>query len=128
MRQCAGQEILIEREPSSLLIPANETGEFTCRAHCMLYPCLGYWIINSSLVQESRSRSQFELKGFMFPDIQQTDAGVFTLRLTVHASVAVNNTRISCQFIAIANGHVHDSSHSKTATLLVITGEQSLHD
>ena len=105
----------IVAHPSSLLVPVNEIGVFTCRARCNM--CSGYWIINDSFTQPARD--QLMIKGFRFPE-DQWQGDELTMTITVNASEVVNNTRISCEFDPNGGGN---SVSSSTARMLVINGK-----
>lgn len=99
--------------PSSLLVPINEIGVFTCKARCV--QCSGHWIINGLYTDPE---DQFIAKGFMFPPMQQSDSEIL-MTLRVNASEVVNNSVISCEFNP--NGGEGRSNYSRSAKLLVIT-------
>ena len=116
---CAGQQIRIQKEPSSLLIPVNEIGIFSCKALCTPNTCLGYWIINDSHTQH---KHDYELKGFTFHTQRNSSNDEYTLMLTVNASEAVNNTRMYCEYSGSGDND-NDIAYSMTATLLVISSK-----
>ena len=103
------------KQPSSLLIPVNERGVFSCKARCDQYTCNGYWILNGtihkSLINEPRRTSTY----------LGNDNNEYTMTLTVNASEAMNNTRIQCQYVA--NGDNDGENHTATVQLLVISSK-----
>ena len=99
--------------PSSLLVPINEIGVFTCKARCV--SCAGFWVINSSYADPM---DEFIAKGFIFPPMQQSDSEIL-MTLRVNASEVVNNSVISCEFSP--NGGEGLRNFSRSAKLLVIT-------
>ena len=101
--------------PSSLLVPTNEIGVFTCRASCI--PCSGHWIINSMYTDP---QTQFIQKGFIFPPNEESESELIMM-LKVNASEVVNNSVISCEFDP--DGGEGTRARSNPATLLVITSE-----
>ena len=101
--------------PSSLLVPINEIGVFTCKARCAL--CSGHWIINDLYTDP---QTEFIEKGFMFPSMQQSDSELF-MTLKVNASEVVNNSVISCEFDPSGGENIRNQSRS--AILLVITSK-----
>ena len=107
----------IVAHPSSLLLPVNEIGVFTCTARCN--SCSRYWIINDSFTEPDRD--QFIQKGFAFLS-DQWNGNELTMTLTVNASEAVNNTEISCEFDP--NGGEGTSVQSTPARLLVIASKK----
>ena len=113
-------EINILKHPSSLLIPTGEIANFSCKALCISYTCVGYWIINSSNTKNQGHRHNFERKGFTFPRIQRTN-NEHTLTMFVNASNITNNSRIVCEFVPSPD--VEGMASSNLATLLVISGE-----
>ena len=109
--------IEIVANPSSLLVPVNEVGTFTCKARCNL--CTGRWIVNNSFIFR---RDQLIEKGIQFLE-DRWNGDELTMILTVNASEAVNNTNISCEFDPNGDG---DSVPSASATLLVIRSKYKL--
>lgn len=109
--------IEIVANPSSLLVPVNEMGAFTCKARCN--QCLGNWIVNDSFTFR---RDQLIEKGFRFLE-DRWNGDELTMMLTVNASEAVNNTSISCEFDPNGDG---DSVPSARATLLVISSKYKI--
>jgi hypothetical protein len=105
----------IVAHPSSLLVPVNEIGVFTCTARCARVSCSGYWIINNLYTDPE---DEFIEKGFTFPPMQQSDSELL-MTLRVNASEAVNDSVISCEFDY--SGGEGDRNQSKRAKLLVIT-------
>ena len=105
--------------PSSLLVPINEIGVFTCKARCV--SCSGYWIINNLYTDP---QTGFIEKGFMFPPMQQSDSELF-MALKVNASEVVNNSVISCEFDP--NGGEGARVQSRSAELLVITSKNKIN-
>jgi hypothetical protein len=109
--------LVIVEHPSSLLVPVNEVGVFTCTARCN--SCSGNWIVDGSFTISESAREQLMRKGFRFlPNHWNEDE--LTMTLIVNASEAVNDTPISCEFDPNGDG---DSVTSVTATLLVISSE-----
>ncbi len=108
--------IVIEEQPSSLLIPVNEIGVFTCSARCSSQDqCVGLWRINGSYTHPYNNipAEMFVNLGFMFPP-DQIHGDLHTITLMVNASEAVNNTEICCEFgLGIS---------CEPATLLIIPG------
>ena len=112
--------IVIEKQPSSLLIPVNEIGVFSCVASCSSPQCVGRWRINDSYAHPYNSNEPDEMfvnMGFMFPP-DQTYQNQHTLTLMVNASEAVNNIRLQCEFRV----GITEYASSETANLLVIPG------
>ena len=107
----------IVADPSSLLVPVNEVGAFTCKARCRL--CSGNWIINDSFSISENARDQLIRKGFQFLE-DRWNEDELTMMLIVNVSEAVNDTSISCEFDPNGEG---DSILSAAATLLVINSE-----
>ena len=103
--------------PSSLLVPINEIGVFTCKARCV--SCSGHWTINYLYTDP---QTKFMEKGFMFPTMQPSDSELFMV-LKVNASEVVNNSVISCEFDP--DGGEGTRVQSKSANLLVITSKKS---
>ena len=102
--QYAG-EVIIVKEPSSLLIPADTVGVFSCNALCDGVPsCWGYWIINGTShykVNDSRMNSIYQ---------ENTSENENTLTLTVNASETMNGTSIQCRYEAAGNNDATDQS------------------
>ena len=100
--------LIIEKEPSSLLIPANEIGVFSCQASCH---CNGYWIVNGTRhhsINTHRMISNYaESRG--------------TLTLTVNASEAMNGTSVQCNYEE--NGIGTGYNYSERVYLLVISSK-----
>lgn len=114
-------EINIVKHPSSLLIPTGEIANFSCKANCTTYTCLGYWTINSYYNTKIQGhRHTLEQKGFAFPRIQRRN-NEHTLMMFVHASNITNNSRIVCEFVPSPD--VEGRALSNPAMLLVISGE-----
>ena len=107
----------IVANPSSLLVPVNEEGAFTCKARCN--QCSGNWIVNDSFIISASKKDQLTGKGFQFFE-DRWNGNELTMMLTVNASEAVNNTNISCEFDPNGDG---DSIPSARATLLVISSK-----
>ena len=103
----------IVSHPSSLLVPVNEIGIFTCKAHCK--SCSGFWVINGLYTDPE---DEFIEKGFIFPPMQQSDSEIL-MSLRVNASEVVNNSVISCEFDS--GGGEGCRNNSRSAKLLVIT-------
>lgn len=103
----------IVSHPSSLLVPINEIGIFTCKAHCR--SCSGFWVINGLYTDPE---DQFIEKGFIFPPMQRSDSEIL-MTLRVNASEVVNNSVISCEFDS--GGGEGCRNYSRSAQLLVIT-------
>ena len=103
----------IVSHPSSLLVPINEIGVFTCKARCR--SCSGYWVIDGLYTE---IKDEFIEKGFMFPPMQQSDSEIL-MTLRVNASEVVNNSVISCEFDP--NSGDRSRNQSRSAQLLVIT-------
>ena len=99
--------------PSSLLVPVNEIGVFTCKARCR--SCSGYWVINDLYTE---IKDQFIEKGFIFPPMQQSDSEIL-MTLRVNASEVVNDSTIYCEFDS--TGGEGCRNDSRRAKLLVIT-------
>ena len=109
---------LIQKEPSSLLIPNNEIGHFSCHAQCKGFLCTGYWIIS-----EKPQQTNFNKQG-MWPWLTHSVNGsvyTYTLTLTVNASDAMNNTTIQCEFEA--TGDRNDFNQSAIVKLFVISSK-----
>ena len=106
---------MIEKHPSSILIPVNEIGVFSCVANCSTADCVGLWRINGEYTHpySDEPEERFVDMGFTFPP-DQTHGSLHTITLMVNASEAVNNTIIRCEFdLGIS---------CDPATLLVIPG------
>ena len=117
----AGQTFL--EQPSSLLIPVNRIGVFSCRAHCAARSCDWYWIINN----ESRSNQAVQQqKGFSSQISQNTSTKEYILTLTVNASTSVNNTNIQCQYSLGGDNDPVGDWRSRLATLLVVSGKHEI--
>lgn len=108
----------IAAHPSSLLVPINEVGVFTCVARSC-FGCSGYWIIDSKY---SDPPDQFIAKGFIFPPMQRSDNELL-MTLKVNASEIVNNSEIYCEFDP--NGGEGSRVLSRHATLLVIASKKA---
>ena len=113
---------MIEEHPSSLLIPVNEIGVFSCVANCSNSQCRGVWLINGDYTHpySDEPEERFVNMGFMFPSDQPPVGNLHTITLMVNASEAVNNTTIRCEFDLGVS--------SDPATLLVIPGNKSYKD
>ena len=107
---------LILKEPTSLLIPTNETGNFSCLAQCEGFLCTGYWIINDSETVFNKQRMWSRLTHSVNGNIH-----TYTLALTVNASDAMNNTTIQCEFEA--TGDRNDFNQSVIVKLFVISSK-----
>ena len=115
-----GLEIVVH--PSSLLVPVNEVGVFTCTASSCI-SCSGYWIVNGSFTELAAARDRFMMKGFRFLNDRWNEArDELTMTIMVNASEAVNNTRISCEFDPNGGG---DTVSSSIARLFVINSKWS---
>ena len=114
--------IVIEEQPSSLLIPVNEIGVLSCAASCFPSQCVGRWKINGDYTHpyNEQPSEMFVNLGFIFPP-DQTHGNKRTMTLMVNASEAVNNMTIGCEFEI----SIHEYNLSETATLLVISGEKN---
>ena len=110
--------LVIEEEPSSLLIPVNQLATFSCRSSCNT--CIGRWYVNGSITISNSGNPYPEYSNFIFI---QTDDG--SLVLKVNASEALNNTRVYCKFRG--SGASTASAQSETATLLVISSESFVY-
>ena len=111
-------EVIIVKEPLSLLIPANKIGVFSCKALCDGVPsCSGYWIINGTY--------QYVLSGPRMNSTYQvnTSENENTLTLTVNASEAINGTSIQCRYEA--DGDNNCSDKSATVFLFLILSMQN---
>ena len=110
-------EVIIVKEPSSLLIPADKVGVFLCKALCDGVPgCWGYWIINGTpryTVNEPQMNSTYQ---------RNTSENENTLTLTVNASEAMNGTSIQCRYEA--DGDNNGSDKSATVFLYLILSMQ----
>ena len=100
--------LIIEKEPSSLLIPANEIGVFSCQARCS---CNGYWKVNGTRHHSINTRR-------MISNYTESSG---TLILTVNASEAMNNTSIQCNYEE--NGIGIGYNYSAIVYLLVISSK-----
>ena len=114
--------IVFEEQPSSLLIPVNEIGVFSCAASCSPSQCVGRWTINGHYTHPygNQPSDVFVKLGFIFPP-DRSQGNKHTMTLMVNASEAVNNMTIACEFEL--NPH-SEYNLSETATLLVISGEK----
>lgn len=113
----AGQVIVVEEHPLSLLVPTREVATFTCKAFCDPN-CCGDWLING--VGHHQNRLDFEQKGYTFHN--DTTGSVHIMNMSVNASFMLNNTKIRCHFM-----HCGDSGfsvNSDIATLLVIESKK----
>ena len=114
-------QITIVQEPSSLLIPVNEAGVFSCKAVCNT-TCFGAWIINGSYLQDgTEARRQLESQGFNLSISPQWNNLLreYTITLLVNASETVNNTDIQCAYSL--PGDFNLNVKSKSAKLLVLS-------
>ena len=107
-------EVIIVKEPSPLLIPADNVGVFSCKALCDgVLHCSGYWIINGTLhhtVTEPRMNSNYQ------------EENENTLTLTVNVSEAMNGTSIQCRYEA--DGDNNGYNKSATVHLFLILSMQ----
>lgn len=103
---------MIIEHPSSLMIPVNAVGSFSCACNDSRWR--GYWIINGSYIDSNDKRSKFEEIGFSFTK----NGSAYTL--TVNASEAINNTLLFCDFEPIGN-NLNSSISTMNAMLLVIS-------
>lgn len=108
--------------PSSLLVPINEIGVFTCKARCINTSYSGHWIINDLYTNPP---TEFIQKGFVFSSIQEPDSDELIMTLAVNASEVVNDSVISCEFDP--NGGEGDRVYSRLARLLVISTRKIKH-
>ena len=111
---------MILEHPSSLMIPVNSTGSFSCvcNGSCQL----GKWVINGTHTDiHSEGRSQSEEKGFIFTKPEKCQS-TYTYTLTVNASEIINDTVIFCDFEPSGNS-LNGSISSMKATLLVISSK-----
>ena len=106
--------MIIEENPSALLIPVNRLATFSCKSDCSR--CSGRWYINESNTLRNDGHPYPEYRNFEF---NRTEDG--TLKVMVNASVAMNNTKFYCVFRG--SGDSVDSAESETATLLVISSK-----
>ena len=104
------------KEPLSLLIPANKTGVFSCKALCVEFHCYGYWIIDG--VQHTMVNKHGMMSYFYSPNISE-----YILTLTVNASEVMNNTSIQCRYEALS-GNINGITHSATVYLFVISSKK----
>ena len=113
---------IIQENPSSLLIPSGHIGTFTCKAVCVNFACLGYWIINNSSTQNQRVMSDLENKGFSFTHVQMINQNGYVLTMTVNATETVNNSEIQCKFLP--SGDIDGRAISDPpANLIVLSGK-----
>ena len=117
LSRCTGQDansmIQIVQEPSSLIIPVGETGTFHCTASC-LHECQGRWRINGTLLADADSRG-------MHSEFRPGNVSYgYTLILTVHASIMLNNTSVSCRYQSVGDPERHEDLRS-TAFLFVVS-------
>ena len=89
MHAAAGQHIQLVEEPSTLLLPVNQIGSFTCKGRCD-HECSAYWVINSSDLLQNTSRMHQHFHG--------DTSRVHTLTLNINASDTFNNTEIRCRY------------------------------
>ena len=111
---------MIVKEPSSLLIPANEIGVFSCKALCDGFQCNGFWVINGThrnVVDEDRMVSNYS---------RAPNGNEYTLTLTVNASEAMDNTRVHCKYEALT-GNMNGISRSTMVYLFVISSIKIRH-
>ena len=109
----------IVAHPSSLLVPINEVGIFTCKARSC-FGCSGYWIIDGLYAELP---DEFIAKGYSFPPMQN-DSDELLMTLLVNASEVVNNSVISCEFDS--SGSTERPIRSKPAKLLVIKSKNKI--
>lgn len=107
----AEHDVRLVEGPSTLLLPVNENGTFSCKALCD-HVCSAYWVINGSDLPPDMLRMHQQYDG-------NTSVG-YTLTLTINASHTFNNTRIACRYEA--NGVRDDIDLSTSAFLFVIQG------
>ena len=109
----------VETNPSSLLVPIGTTAVFECKVrHCAQQTCSVHWIINGFSTAHEHQQDQFEEQGFNFFHHYNTTTSVYTGRLTVAASVRVNDTVLCC----LLRDGINPSRKSDQSTLLVISG------
>ena len=117
---CAPPEILIG--PASILVPVNSFAVFECRAYCGQW-CSFYWTIDGSSASHQNQKNRFMERGFSFLN-SPPENNIYSIRLSVNASVLVNNTQLSC----VATIRTPDITHvnrSSDATLLVTSGDNA---
>ena len=101
--------------PSSLLVPVNTEAVFECIAYCVTV-CDVYWHIGDYSTLNNHQKAIFIERGFVF--FSNSSSDTYRARLSLNASISVNNTRFQCNVLLGAN-----IIRSDTATLLVISGE-----
>ena len=122
-------QITIVQEPSSLLIPVNEAGVFSCKAVCNT-TCFGVWIINGSYLQDgTEARRQLESQGFNLSIPPQWNESLreYTIKLLVNASKPVNNSDIQCASSPYGIDF-NLNVISKSAKLLVLSSKLRSHN
>ena len=113
-------DIYIQEGPKSLLIPVNTNAVFTCQAYCAKR-CDIDWFINNNNTANSHQRIWFESIGFRFSRLEKINM-TYTVRLTVNASISINDTELWCSVI-VDSITTDDRVMSHPATLLVLTGD-----
>ena len=114
----------IREGPASISVPVGNLVTFECRAYCD-ERCGINWHIGGRSTAHSFQREQFLEKGFVFSDLIEPPtygSGIYTSRLSVNASVHVNNTNIYCT-VEIDLERSTLRSVSDTAVLLVVSGK-----
>ena len=113
-RTHAGQHIQLVEQPSTLLLPVNKSGTFSCKAQCDHY-CAAFWVLNNSMTLLSNTTR-------MHYSVQFQGNTSLALTLTVNASSTLNNTGIACRYEPTGDRHGIVQSNT-TAVLLVLSGK-----
>lgn len=94
--------IVLERQPSSLLIPVGEVAVLTCVADCIL-ECSGRWRINGSYPHDLKSdlKPRFQGKGLSFL-VFPASGTKYAIQIAVNASIGINQTTILAIFILLS--------------------------
>ena len=116
-----GQGII--KHPLPLLVPVNQTGNFSCICNGTEICSIGNWVINGTHIEfnDDIERLKFEEKGFTFHKSVK-NGSQYTYALTVNASEAINNTVISCNFEPQGDND-SNAFASMDAKLLVISSK-----
>ena len=109
----------IETNPSSLLVPVGTTAVFKCKIrHCPETTCSIHWIINGNSTAYNYQQNSHEKQGFIFNNQHNITSSTFIGRLTIMATVRVNNMTVCC----LVQDGITSPRKTKQATLFVISG------
>ena len=103
--------------PSSLLVPINTQAVFVCKVHCVR-DCTLQWFVGNSSTRNQHQIDYYETRGFTFSSYQ--DNNLYTLRLTINATLSNNNTVLRCH--ALLNSREATSITSDIAILQIVSG------